>query len=175
SFEYENTGFYNSMTNRGTPRNPNNRGTQGMLSYTNLNTWKSSTFLTYRKKFNQVHNLNVMAGVDFYQMSTKRYGFSTNYIEEESLGLSGMDDGLPATTSMTLSKNRLNSYFGRINYDYKSKYLFTATFRADGSSKFPSDNRWGYFPSAAFSWRASNENFLKDIWWISDAKVRASY
>ncbi|NGM61268.1 TonB-dependent receptor [Sphingobacterium sp. SGG-5] len=175
SFEYETTGFYNSMTNRGTPRNPNNRGTQGTLSYTNLNTWKSSTFLTYRKKFNQVHNLNVMAGVDFYQMSTKRYGFSTNYIEEESLGLSGMDDGLPATTSMTLSKNRLNSYFGRVNYDYKSKYLFTATFRADGSSKFPSDNRWGYFPSAAFSWRASNENFLKDIWWISDAKVRASY
>lgn len=175
SYEVEDRGFFNSMTNRGTPRNPNNRGTQGILGYTNLITWKSSTFLTYRKRFDRLHNVSVMAGIDFHQTSTKRYGFSTNYIEEASLGFSGMDDGLPATTTMVFSKNRLNSYYGRANYGFKSKYLFTATFRADGSSKFPTKNRWAYFPSAALAWRASDENFLKDIWWISEAKLRTSY
>jgi TonB-linked SusC/RagA family outer membrane protein len=71
--------------------------------------------------------------------------------------------------------DNLLSFFGRMNYDFKSRYLFTATFRADGSSKFLGDNRWGYFPSAAVAWKLNEENFLKDQAWINTLKMRLSY
>jgi TonB-linked SusC/RagA family outer membrane protein len=175
AYEVESTGFYNSLTNRGTPQNPNNRGVQGDVGLNRTNMWKSSTFLTYKNQFNKIHQVNVMAGADFYESASKRYGFSSQYVPEESLGLSGMDDGVPSSNQVTLSKNRINSFFGRANYDYKSKYLFTATFRADGSSKFEAENRWGYFPSAAFAWRMSKEGFMKNLSFVSDAKLRFSY
>ncbi|MFD0990158.1 SusC/RagA family TonB-linked outer membrane protein [Mariniflexile jejuense] len=71
--------------------------------------------------------------------------------------------------------NRLQSYFGRVNYSLLDKYLLTATLRADGSSRFAPSNRWGYFPAAALAWRASKEDFLKEATWIDDLKVRLSY
>lgn len=70
---------------------------------------------------------------------------------------------------------RLLSYFGRFNYTLLDKYLFTGTFRADGSSRFAPSHRWGYFPAGAFAWRASEEDFLKDISWLDNLKVRLSY
>ncbi|NGF56595.1 TonB-dependent receptor [Parapedobacter sp. SGR-10] len=174
-YQSETTGFYNSRTNSGTPRNPNNRGVRGSLSSTNINTWRFSTYMTYRKRFNRIHNLNVMVGIDFDERNSRNYGFGTQYVPEESLGLSGMDDGVPASTDMFVSNSRTHSYFSRVNYDLFSKYLFTATFRADGSSKFAPKNRWGYFPSAAFAWKLDKEDFIKDISFISEAKLRASY
>src|SRR5690606_1690044 len=77
--------------------------------------------------------------------------------------------------SIGASESRLQSYFGRFNYNYKSRYLFTATMRADGSSKFPRHNRWGYFPSGAFAWNMGRDGFVKDIAAVSDAKLRISY
>ncbi len=72
--------------------------------------------------------------------------------------------------------DKLLSYFGRINYDYQSKYLLSATFRADGSSKFAAGNQWGYFPSAAVAWRVSSENFMEGTKeWLDDLKLRFSY
>lgn len=71
--------------------------------------------------------------------------------------------------------DKLLSFFGRINYDYKNRYLFTATYRADASSKFLDNNRWGYFPSAAVAWKISEESFLKDVSWIDLVKMRLSY
>lgn len=71
--------------------------------------------------------------------------------------------------------NRLNSYFGRVNYTLMDKYLFTATVRADGSSRFAPSNRWAYFPAAAIGWRMSDEAFLKDVNWIDNLKLRLSY
>ena len=71
--------------------------------------------------------------------------------------------------------DKLLSFFGRANYDYKGIYLFTATLRADGSSKFARGNRWGYFPSIAGAWRLSDEDFMKDqSYWISNLKPRLS-
>ena len=67
------------------------------------------------------------------------------------------------------------SFFGRVNYTYADKYLLTATFRADGSSKFASGNRWGFFPAVALGWRISVENFMKHINWLSNLKLRLSY
>lgn len=71
--------------------------------------------------------------------------------------------------------DKLLSFFGRLNYDYKDRYIFTATFRADGSSKFAGSNRWGYFPAAAAAWKISGEDFLKDVSWLNLLKVRVSY
>ncbi len=70
----------------------------------------------------------------------------------------------------------LFSFFGRANYDFDSKYLFSATFRADGSSKFAKGNQWGFFPSAAVAWRISSESFMENTKnWLDDLKLRFSY
>ncbi|WNH12678.1 SusC/RagA family TonB-linked outer membrane protein [Thalassobellus suaedae] len=71
--------------------------------------------------------------------------------------------------------NRIQSIFSRLQYGYKGKYLFTGTFRADGSSRFAPDNRWGYFPAGAIAWRVSEEDFLKNSNWLDDLKIRFSY
>ncbi|ULC59025.1 TonB-dependent receptor [Flaviramulus sp. BrNp1-15] len=71
--------------------------------------------------------------------------------------------------------DKLLSFFGRLNYDYKNRYLLTATFRADGSSKFLNDNQWGYFPSAAFAWKINEEEFLQNADWLNALKLRVSY
>ncbi|MFC3158499.1 TonB-dependent receptor domain-containing protein [Chryseobacterium arachidis] len=79
------------------------------------------------------------------------------------------------TTSIIANKNELQSWFGRVNYDYKDKYLLTATLRADGSSKFGENNRYGIFPSVAAGWNISKEEFLANVSTISNLKLRASW
>ena len=79
------------------------------------------------------------------------------------------------TSSGTFERSTLASYFGRLDYNYNDKYIVNATVRRDGSSKFGSNNRYGYFPSAAIGWRVSSESFMEDVDWIDDLKVRASY
>lgn len=71
--------------------------------------------------------------------------------------------------------SRLSSFFGRVNYTLYDKYLFNATFRADGSSRFAPTNRWGYFPAASLAWRASQEDFFNTVTWLNELKVRVSY
>lgn len=103
------------------------------------------------------------------------YGFDTSHIPNEFLGLSGMDDGIPYAATATLSENVLMSWLGRVNYSYRSRYIFTASFRADGSSKFTPGNRWGIFPSGAFAWRLGQEKFMQKLRFVNDAKLRVSY
>src|SRR5699024_752756 len=73
------------------------------------------------------------------------------------------------------SANSLLSFFGRLNYSFDNRYLATVNFRADGSSKFRDENRWGYFPSFSLAWRLSEEEFLKSIEAISDLKIRGGW
>lgn len=82
--------------------------------------------------------------------------------------MAGLDKG-SSTPSVTSSKgeNTLMSYFGRINYNYDSRYYVTATMRADGSSKFAKNNRWGYFPSGSLAWAFQREAFMSDVNWLS--------
>ena len=86
-----------------------------------------------------------------------------------------MDDGIPYSTTAVLSENALMSWLGRVNYSYRSRYMFTASFRADGSSKFTPGNRWGIFPSGAFAWRLGQEKFMRKLKFVDDAKLRVSY
>ena len=165
--------YYNSKTIKGSPL-LSDRGVQSALSSGNRNSWNSASTLTYRKRFNKDHYITVMGGAEWQENIAEVYGYGSQLIPLESLGLSGMDDGVPNSQRITLSNNKLASFLGRASYDYKSKYLFTATYRADGSSKFSSENRWAYFPSGAFAWKIGNEKFMKNLDFISDAKLRTS-
>ena len=98
-------------------------------------------------------------------------GFFTNQLETDNLGIAGTT--LPTRTNAV--RNTLASFFGRVNYQLMGKYLFTATMRADGSSRFGAGNKWGYFPSGAFAWRLINEGFIKNIRAISDLKLRVGF
>lgn len=101
-------------------------------------------------------------------------GFPKLFTFENAINLSSQ--GKPLSVNNYYNPDdKLMSFFGRVNYDLFNKYLFTATFRADGSSKFLGNNKWGYFPSAAVAWKIKEENFLKDVNWINSLKLRASY
>lgn len=102
------------------------------------------------------------------------HGYPKLFTFENTVNLSSQ--GKPfSVNNYTYPDDRLLSFFGRVNYDFKNRYLFTATMRADGSSKFLGDNKWGFFPSAAVAWKMNEENFLKNISWIDLLKLRVSY
>ena len=81
-------------------------------------------------------------------------------------------DAKTATNNNQKGSSSIESYYGRLNYAFDERYLLTATLRADGSSTFGSDNRWGWFPSLALAWRFKQEAFLKDVGWLSNGKLR---
>lgn len=166
--------FYNRLTSRGTPLLPSSRGVQGSRDNDERRDWMNENTLTYKKRF-QDHALDVVGGFTMQGTSRDRNGYSMVQIPNEELGLSGMDEGIPVSTTSLLSKSTLASFLGRVNYNYKSKYLLTLSFRADGSSKFAPENQWAYFPSGAVAWRMSDETFMKGLSFVSNAKLRASY
>jgi len=132
-------------------------------------------YLTYSKTFAGRHALTAMGGATYENginkvLTTVGRGFATDNLKEENL--SGAAEQFIGNG---FSKTVLASGFTRFNYALDGKYLFTFTARADGSSKFGEDNKWGFFPSGAASWRLSEEAFLKDVDAINDLKIRASY
>lgn len=126
------------------------------------------------------HSLNVLVGHE-YVITKKRtntneaHGFPTDFDAATAWKLTSQ--GTPYQINDVYSADdKLLSFFGRANYNFKDKYLLSATFRADASSKFASNNRWGYFPSAAIAWRISSEPFMKGASkWLDDLKLRFSY
>lgn len=142
---------------------------------TNTKYWSWRNILTYNHTFNKVHALNVMLGQEMShsnwetQASTAT-GFLTNTTPDPSAG-----DVTSSTGIGYKNANSISSFFGRAFYSYDDRYLLTATVRRDGSSKFAKGNRWGWFPSVALAWRASQEEFLRDIPWLYNAKLRAGW
>lgn len=168
--------FYNSNTTRGTPLNTSNsQGINGSVSFSESFYWSNSNFLTYNKIFKDIHHFNVMSGVTLQGGRIENYGYSSQQISNEELGMNGLAEGVLFNGISVNSSNKLSSFLMRLNYTYKSKYLFTFTGRSDGSSKFAPGNRWGFFPSGAFAWRILEEPFMKEFTTISDAKLRVSY
>lgn len=131
---------------------------------------------TYQKTFSSIHNLTILGGFTYQDflstyLSGSGIGFLSDAFETHSLEAS-QTPGIP---SSGYSKSVLLSYLGRINYSLKDRYLLTFSFRSDGSSRYSPGNKWGYFPSGAFAWKVSEEEFLKNSSSISDLKVRTSY
>lgn len=132
--------------------------------------------LTYNKTFKSVHNLNLTALQSFQQDKFESTNISVLGIPAPSQLYHRLGDASQITGANTnLIEWSLLSYMGRINYDYKGKYLLTASIRADGSSRFGENNRFGFFPSAAFGWNIHQEEFLKNSKVINQLKFRASY
>lgn len=134
-----------------------------------------NAYLQYSKDFTDKHHFDVMAGYEwqhFHDTSDENYWglypLSNNVVENRGLRYNDI-----ATGSAT--ENYLVSFFGRINYTLLNRYLFTATVRQDGSSRFNKDNRWGMFPSFALGWKLKEEAFLKDVDVLSDLKLRLGY
>ena len=131
--------------------------------------------LNYIKTFNKVHNLNVMLGQEAQKTIFKRaYLAGSNYPVEDmpQAALAAT----PSSASTTMDRLTLASFFGNVEYDYANKYYLSASLRADGSSRFSSDNRWGAFASVGAKYRISAEEFMEGTKnWLDNLTVRASY
>jgi TonB-dependent starch-binding outer membrane protein SusC len=169
--------FNNSKTAAGNPMTMYGAlyGVNGSISSSSASSWLNENTLTYNKIFNSKHRLNVLGGFTMQENGREANGFTAVQVPNESLGVKGLDEGTPLTIVSSDTYSKLASFLARANYTFNSKYLFTASFRADGSSRFAQDKRWGYFPSGAFAWRLGDEKFIKKIKVISDAKLRVSY
>ncbi len=134
--------------------------------------WSLNQTLRYTKKI-QAHDFAIMLGHEAQEsnwesLSGAASGFISNNISELSLG---------NTTSSNSSKGSfaMESYFTRLNYQFNDKYILQLAMRADASSTFGANNRWGYFPSVSGAWKISKENFMKDITFVDDLKLRVEY
>lgn len=134
------------------------------FAYTNNATNKLfDAYLTYAGSFNDKHNLTAVLGHSYQSFEYDNYSYNSEN-EEDGLDYEFIDK----------SKNVLVSYFGRVNYDFKKRYLFTATLRADASSKLNPNDRWGYFPSVALAWNLMEESFMKNVK-MDNLKLRVGY
>lgn len=137
------------------------------LMYTSTNTFN------YNNVFNDIHGLNVMAGMEYWQSTYETLYAAGRDLLGSMQELSASSSSISQSSSTT--KETLISYFGRAEYSFKDKYNFSASLRTDGSSIFGSDTKWGTFWSVGASWRINQEDFLKDVNWIDNLKLRLSY
>ncbi|MBR1705443.1 MAG: SusC/RagA family TonB-linked outer membrane protein [Bacteroidales bacterium] len=144
------------------------KGGQGKHSYGNsyARHYNMDYFVNYRHQFG-IHGVDITAGHSYESTYSDYWDSPTYWNDGETEAGSVEGSGM--------SENNLASWFGRINYTLADKYLLTFTMRADASSRFAPETRWGYFPSAAFAWKVNKENFLKDVRWIDELKLRLSY
>jgi len=167
----KNSEFYGKATNWGVA----DKG------YANLGESKAyalngSAQLHYAKIFAEKHNLSAMIAIENNKYNYEWFGLSQTQFLDESTGVFDISKG--STTKSVGSYRDLNrrvSFFGRVNYIYNEKHILTINFRADGSDKFAPGNRFGYFPSAAYSWLLINEKFMQNQSIFSNAKLRVSY
>jgi TonB-dependent starch-binding outer membrane protein SusC len=138
--------------------------------------WLNENVLTFDKVINDVHNINFVAGFSAQKFISKDYNSSSVAYFTDLRGANNLGFGANLLTPISnASSNTLASFFGRLNYQLKNRYLLTFTMRADGSSRFGVNNKWGYFPSAAFAWKVMEEGFMSNVKGLSDLKLRVSY
>lgn len=167
--------FNGTQTYTGYEGSPSGKGINGGIYWNDKTTWLNENTLTYTKRFNRKHNFNFLAGFTLQGETFDYKGTYATQMTTESLGLNGLHTGsYQVVTPWQYDWTMMSGLF-RVNYNFKYKYYVTASFRADGSSKFPANNRWGYFPSAGLSWNINREEWLKDKNWLSNAKLRASW
>lgn len=156
------------------PANVNSNNTSTGNSYSNrANDWTIQNTLTYDKQLAD-HHLNVLLG-----QSAEKQKYYNGYMEATGWPYENITTLNVATSPISATTEHINytnaSFFARLSYDYQEKYLFTASIRRDGSSRFGMDSKWGTFPSLSLGWKLNEENFMKDINWINLLKIRASF
>ncbi|HYF69801.1 MAG TPA: SusC/RagA family TonB-linked outer membrane protein, partial [Ohtaekwangia sp.] len=136
--------------------------------------WIWKTYATYNKNIGS-HHFQLMVGHEMQKNKFEQtYVLKRNLANGDLLALS-QGDQLNQTTNGQINENSLMSYYGRLEYDFKDKYLVKFILRGDGSSKFGPENRWGYFPAASIGWKVSNESFFPQSEIVSEIKLRAGY
>ena len=137
-----------------------------------------SNTLNYNKSFGDKHDFSAMIGTEFVTQtesdivaSRARFPYTNDEFRYLSFGGEALDENNGGSSN----ESALFSYFGSTTYSYDRKYMITANLRADASSRFAENNRWGYFPSISAGWAISQEDFLIDTDWLSDLKLRASW
>lgn len=168
SKEYAFTPFYDFGTYTQQSDGSRNQSQSDYMSF--------KTYVTYMHTWNNMHSFNAMLGHEsqksrWESLSASRSGYKFNSVHELPSG-----DAATAKNSSGVSETAIESYFGRVNYGFDSRYLLTATLRADGSSAFGPNNRWGWFPSVAAAWRVSNEKFMEPAGsWLNNLKLRLGW
>ncbi len=178
-----NLGIDKTMSERNTTMYPNitDRTPKGMYVQANLDSYNVllEHYLTYDLSLNK-HNFSLLGGFSYQKFKTTGTYFGVKNIASQGAGISpeinpGYSGEAFIPAAGYAQENELQSYFGRVNYNFDKKYLLTASLRADGSTRFGKNNKYGYFPSVAVGWTVSNENFLKDSQIINELKVRGSW
>ncbi len=141
--------------------------------------WTNTLNYSFSLKDEDIHNFAFLIGHEMQHSQTTTNYQSARYFPQETTprdAFANMGLGTAYQTTSTISTpDRMLSFFGQANYNYKHKYLVSATFRADGSTKFAPGNQWGYFPSISGAWVLSEEAFMDDIDWINQLKIRAAF
>ncbi|MGE8535856.1 MAG: SusC/RagA family TonB-linked outer membrane protein [Chryseobacterium sp.] len=178
-----NLGVDRSLSERNTTMFPNitDRSPKGIYSQANLDSYNIllEHYLTYDLSLNR-HNFSILGGFSYQKFkATATYLGVRNFVNQGA-GISpeinpGYSGDVFIPQPGTSQENELQSYFGRVNYNFDKKYFLTASLRADGSTRFGDNNKYGYFPSVAAGWTISKENFLKDVSFINELKLRGSW
>lgn len=151
-------------------------GPYGTIEPTETMKLTESAYLTYATTFNKIHSFSMMVGQEIVTYKSKYLLAGAMQFPNSDIGLADLGQGAIASKpSSKISEERLSSFFGRVMYGFRDKYLFTANLRADGSSKFAKENHWGYFPSVSAAWRIMEEPWVKRLNVFSNLKLRASY
>ncbi|RIH63744.1 SusC/RagA family TonB-linked outer membrane protein [Mariniphaga sediminis] len=169
-------GFWNGGSRNFKSREYNGVNANASQSFYENKDWLTNAFLTYSKTFASLHDISAMVGFEQSKSEYQSVNAVANILPIESaewhnLGLAAPNIGVGSGWS----DNSLRSYFGRLNYNYASRYYVTVNYRADGSSKFRGDNRWGYFPSFSLAWRFSEEEFMKNQNVFQNIRIRGGY
>lgn len=147
----------------------------GSIQSIESGSFQTSNVLTYSWN-NDAHDVTAMVGQEFVSKWNRNFKAGATNFPNDDIGLADLSLGIASTpTSYENYDDDLLSFFARVNYTFKDKYLFTASLRADGSSKFGANNKWGYFPAFSAAWRMSEEEFIKNLNVFSDLKLRVGY
>jgi TonB-linked SusC/RagA family outer membrane protein len=164
---YNESEYWNSLLISGSP---NGYATSSVSQYT---TWLNEQTLTYRKKLGANHSFGLLVGNTLQSDNlTRTYAEGRGFPNDNFTQISS---AATTASSQNWSKSTLASFFAKADYNFAGKYLIDASVRADGSSRFGSSRKWGYFPSVGVAWRIKQEEFLRDATFISDLKFRASW
>lgn len=167
--------FNGSNTMTGHPAFPLGYGPNAQILWDETQTWLNENTLNFDRTFGLDHHFQALVGVTFQGETATHTGVGAHQIKSEKLGLEGMNTGEYQAIEPYKWQWMLASGLARVNYNYKHKYYVTASFRADGSSKFPKKNRWGFFPSASVAWTFTNEDWMKGLSWWDNGKLRFSW
>ena len=151
-------------------------GPYGSIGQYDESGWNYSNTLTYDNTFKKIHRLSILVGQEQLHSNMENFVAANSKFPAVNLGLDDLSQGtIPVVPTSFAEAEDMLSFFSRANYSFRDKYILTASIRADGSSKFGPNNKWGYFPSAAFAWRVIEEKFMKRATFLSDLKLRVSY